>query len=216
MKEHIQIHLLIICLLPCLSVRSLLAVTNSPVLPSPDAKQTGAKAIVAQSTVPEREITLASFLKVLDQKAAARSVAKTSAQKEEVQKQLQQFVDAALEASHMTITVAVTDVRVPHDGEAEIHYRAPDLTQSIPKGLQNIRIQFRGRATINLSRDQALRINPGTTMKISGKPVFTPSRDVVSDAFASTRSIVTLSVQGFAASLGFLDFTARQYEITGM
>ena len=85
-----------------------------------------------------------------------------------------------------------------------------------PKGAQNIVISFSGHVTINLSREQALRITPGTPIQLTGRPICSPSNDIMTDVFKGGSSFATIHLKADFHSFGFLQIPDIKCRIGGI
>jgi len=124
------------------------------------------------------------------------------------------LADTVLANKRMTVTATISDVRIPRDGTAEIHFNSPNVD-----GYENIKdrsldLHCPGTVTLGMARADALKIGKLHTLVISGEPEFRPgSGDVLGDALFGGGGLMQVTIRGDVYRLGTLWLQNAQYKV---
>lgn len=134
-------------------------------------------ATVTQELLPVRQsVQLRQFLMQLESVARPYRDAQTSVRRDEARREIHAATQRLLDRTELTFSAVVTDVQVPREGAARILFKSDDIDNSVFWSRDVVSVtRLMSHIDLNMPRNQALAITPGTGLAISGRAVFLTS-----------------------------------------
>lgn len=175
-----------------------------------------AKMVPAPAGIELQDISLEQFLVGLDAQAKAVRSADTTARKDALRSTARDWCKAELANKRWTFTSQITDVRVPRDGAVEIHFAMPSLGAYSDEKNHAIHLNFNGKVTIAMSRNDAVKIGKSNRLAVSGETEFIRgSGDFLKDSLLIKEGFLTVTILGEMNRLGAVSVKNAKYRILG-
>jgi hypothetical protein len=174
----------------------------------------GFAAAAESNATGEASLSVESLLKALEPLAGGFKEAKTSVQKNEIRNRVREKAAEISKQEKMTIGAVIKDVRVTRIDMADLTFGDVNTGSYFSITNQSLGILVPGTLKIRISRENALKIQPGQAIQFSGRPVFSVSMgDILSGPFAHASKIFSITIKGDTQPLGMLSLADVQWKI---